>query len=241
MCNNLIDKTVLALDCASKTCSVAVAKGGKVLCSIDTDTMKTHSLTLLPSVKYALELSGLNMDDVEAVAVTSGPGSFTGLKIGVTTAKGLAFPKDLPCAAVSSMSALAYGCTGFDGIICTSFDARRNMLYNAMFRVWGGRVERLCEDRQSSAEEVATEVVSTASALGCKVMLVGDGSDALASFLEESGLSVVSDSRGVKASDIISAVNAGDYTCHSSSTLVPEYLRPSQAERERNERLSKKS
>jgi tRNA threonylcarbamoyladenosine biosynthesis protein TsaB len=139
------------------------------------------------------------------------------------------------------MSALAYGCTGFDGIICTSFDARRNMLYNAMFRVWGGRVERLCEDRQSSAEEVATEVVSTASALGCKVMLVGDGSDVLASFLEESGLSVVSDSRGVKASDIISAVNAGDYTCHSSSTLVPEYLRPSQAERERNERLSKKS
>ena len=119
MCiNDMKNKTVLALDCASKTCSVALYKDGKVRCSVDTDTEKTHSLTLLPSVKAALDLTGSDMSQVDMVAVTAGPGSFTGLKIGVTTAKGLAFPNDLPCAAVSSMTALAYGCLNFEGLVC---------------------------------------------------------------------------------------------------------------------------
>ena len=139
MCiNDMKNKTVLALDCASKTCSVALYKDGKVRCSVDTDTEKTHSLTLLPSVKAALDLTGSDMSQVDMVAVTAGPGSFTGLKIGVTTAKGLAFPNDLPCAAVSSMTALAYGCLNFEGLVCPSFDARRSMLYNALFFVSNG-------------------------------------------------------------------------------------------------------
>lgn len=235
------NKTVLALDCASKTCSVALYKDGKVRCSVDTDTEKTHSLTLLPSVKAALDLTATDMDGVDAIAVTVGPGSFTGLKIGVSTAKGLAFPKDLPCAAVSSMAALAYGCVGFEGLVCASFDARRNMLYNALFFIGDGRVERLCEDGQSSADEVAEKIKSIAPQYGGRVMLAGDGTALLEPLLGDSGLAVISDGGGVKASAIISAVMAGDCDVKLSSELVPEYLRPSQAERERNERLKNNS
>ena len=242
MCiEDMKNRTVLALDCASKTCSVALYKDGKVRCSVDTDTEKTHSLTLLPSVKTALELIGADMECVDAVAVTVGPGSFTGLKIGVTTAKGLAFPKDLPCAAVSSMAALAYGCLSFEGLVCASFDARRSMLYNAIFSVSGGKVKRLCEDRQSSAAEVAEELKNMASQYGDRVMLTGDGASVLEPLLCDSGLRVAYDGSGVKASAMIAAVMAGDCQLKSSAELVPDYLRPSQAERERNERLKNNS
>ncbi len=242
MCiNDMKNKTVLALDCASKTCSVALYKDGKVRCSVDTDTEKTHSLTLLPSVKAALDLTGSDMSQVDMVAVTAGPGSFTGLKIGVTTAKGLAFPNDLPCAAVSSMTALAYGCLNFEGLVCPSFDARRSMLYNALFFVSNGKVERLCEDRQSAASEVAEELKTLASRYGNRVLLAGDGASVLFPLLSDSELSVSCDGSGVKASAIITAVISGDCQIKESATLVPDYLRPSQAERERNERLKNNS
>ena len=236
MTNNEENKieNLLAIDCASVTCSAAIYGQKRILCSIDTDIRKTHSVTLLPSVDAALKFAGLSASDLSGICVTVGPGSFTGLKIGVATAKGLAFNNNIPCYAVSSMSALAYGYCGFDGIICTSFDARRSMLYNAVFRSCNGVITRLCSDRQSSVEEVVAETMKISAETDLPAFFVGDGAVLCAENLNGFSAKIIPD--GIKASSIINAVLAGDCACVDAECLLPEYLRPSQAERERTQK-----
>lgn len=228
---------LLSMDCASKSCSVSLHRGQKLLCEITTDTDKTHSLTLLPSVEQALAFAGLTPADLDAVAVTAGPGSFTGLKIGVAAAKGIAFPKDLPCYPVSSMSALAYGALPFEGLIAASFDARRGMLYNAVFRSENGRLRRLTPDRQSSSAELAAELLSLTEKEKLPLLLTGDGQTLLAPFFGEE---VLLGENGIRARGIALAVFAGETEKTEAAKLTPDYLRPSQAERERAEREAAK-
>lgn len=227
-------ENLLAIDCASVTCSVAVYGQKRILCNIDTDVRKTHSVTLLPSIDAALKFTGLSVSDLSGICVTVGPGSFTGLKIGISTAKGLAFNDDIPCYAVSSMTALAYGYCGFDGIICASFDARRNMLYNALFLSQNGVMTRLCQDRQSSVSEAVAETIDLSGQYGLPAYFVGDGAALCSDSLNGFSAEIFTD--GIKASSMISAVLAGDCVCIDAESLLPEYLRPSQAERERTEK-----
>ena len=124
---------ILALETSAKAVSAAVTEDGKVLCSGYQDTGLTHSRTLMPIVEAMLKNTGLTVQDCDAVAVAAGPGSFTGIRIGVSAAKGLAFAADKPCAAVSTLEAMARNVAHMDALVVCAMDARRDQVYNAPF------------------------------------------------------------------------------------------------------------
>ena len=129
---------ILALETSAKAVSAAVTEDGKVLCSGYQDTGLTHSRTLMPIVEAMLKNTGLTVQDCDAVAVAAGPGSFTGIRIGVSAAKGLAFAADKPCAAVSTLEAMARNVAHMDALVVCAMDARRSQIYNALFTSGGG-------------------------------------------------------------------------------------------------------
>ena len=116
---------VLALETSARAVSAAVTEDGRVLCSGYQDTGLTHSRTLMPMVEAMLKNAGLTVRDCDAVAVAAGPGSFTGIRIGVSAAKGLAFGADRPCAAVSTLEAMARNVSHMDALVVCAMDARR--------------------------------------------------------------------------------------------------------------------
>lgn len=220
---------ILALDTSAKTGAVAVCDGERLLCENRTEGERTHSETLLPLLDKTLKSAGITLDDVDMFACAVGPGSFTGVRIATSLIKGLAFAKDKPCVAVSSVEALAH-CTDMQGcIICPVIDARRGSAYNALFRDG----ERLCEDRQISYEDIARELKE----IGASVFVCGDGRDALLAAygkntVENEKISVCGHGVALAALRIYNKQNKN----MTDRTLAPVYLRPSQAERERLER-----
>ena len=172
--------------------------------------------------------------DMDAVAVACGPGSFTGIRIGISAAKGLAWARELPCCGVSTLEAMAFGVTDFEGIVAGAMDARRQQIYNAFFRCENGSVTRLCADRAVSVEQAAQEL----SALPEPKLIVGDGAELLYRQLRESGvpcrlaspLHRLQNAAGVALA--AERMAAAGLTC-TAQELRPVYLRLSQAERER--------
>ena len=162
---------ILALETSAKSVSAAVAENGVILAAAYQNTGLTHSRTLMPLVDGMLRAASLTLDDMGLIAVAHGPGSFTGLRIGVSAAKGLAWAKSLPCCGVSTLEAMARGVSDFDGLIVCAMDARRSQVYNAIFEIKDVRPVRLTEDRPIALAELAGEV----RALGAPVFLVGDG------------------------------------------------------------------
>ena len=237
-------KNILAFDCASSACSVSAAINGEIKASILLNEGLTHSLTLLPSIEKVLKKAEITVDELSAIAVTAGPGSFTGLKIGVATAKGLAFKNNIPCIALSSMTVLAYSQKDYflgnkEGIICTSLDARRNMLYNALFICKDGKITRKTPDRQISASDLKEEL----SKETLPILLTGDGAHIIEGLLKEANLtfSIVSEeNRNINAIYEIDAIFKKEGIILTAKDLVPEYIRPSQAERELKEKISNK-
>ena len=130
----------LALETSAKSVSVAVTENGTLLAQAYQDRGLTHSVTLMPLLDGMLKTAGLTLDDMDIIAVAQGPGSFTGIRIGVSAAKGLAWAKALPCCGVSTLEAMAYGVTDFEGIVVGAMDARRQQVYNALFRTENGCV-----------------------------------------------------------------------------------------------------
>ena len=127
--------------------SVAVSEDGALIAQSYQRSGLTHSRTLMPMCRDLLENCGLTLGEMDVVAVAAGPGSFTGLRIGVATAKGLAWPGDKPCAGVSTLEAMAWPLAHLEGDLCAVMDARRHQVYNARFQAEGGRLLRLCPDR----------------------------------------------------------------------------------------------
>ena len=167
---------ILALETSAKAVSAAVTEDGKVLCSGYQDTGLTHSRTLMPIVEGILKNTGLTVRDCDAIAVAVGPGSFTGIRIGVAAAKGLAFAADKPAVAVSTLEAMARNVSHMEGLIICAMDARRNQVYNALFRSDGtGTPRRLTEDRAISLPDLAEEV---AAMEGPRIVL-GDGASSV--------------------------------------------------------------
>ena len=136
---------LLSVDSSAVTASAALTEDGRVIKSEFINKGLTHSETLLPLIENVME--GCAYKRLDAIAVTAGPGSFTGVRIGVATVKGLAFPYDIPCISVSTLEAIAYNFTDEKAVICAVMDARRMQFYNALFKVENGRVTRLSEDR----------------------------------------------------------------------------------------------
>ena len=145
---------ILALECSAGPASVAIVEDNKVIGSSFINVKLTHSQTLLPMVSDLLKASRLDIGDIEGVAIAAGPGSFTGIRIGISVAKGIAAAKKLPCVPVSTLGAMAEMFRGQAAYICAVMDARCNQLYNAIFEVNGDTVNRLCEDRARMCDEL---------------------------------------------------------------------------------------
>lgn len=224
----------LALETSAKSVSLAVTENGTLLAQAYQDRGLTHSVTLMPLLDGMLKTAGLTLDDMDIIAVAQGPGSFTGIRIGVSAAKGLAWAKALPCCGVSTLEAMAYDVTDFEGVVVGAMDARRQQVYNALFRTENGRVTRLCADRAVAMELVAKEL----AAIPEPKLIVGDGAVLLYDFLQKARIGCRLASplhRQQSAAGVALAAEhlaAQGLTC-SAQELQPVYLRLSQAERER--------
>ena len=226
---------ILAFESSAKPASAALVKDGQLLSQYMQCSALTHSRTLLPMAEDMLKNAELRLSDVDLIAVAHGPGSFTGIRIGVSTVKGLAWAAEKPCVGVSTLEAMAWHGLGAGGYICPVMDARRSQVYNALFKIENGRPVRMTEDRPIALEELAKEV----TALGAPVFLIGDGAALCFEYFTAHGVPCVMAPDNLRWQDAWGvAMAAADKTPGNADELLPVYLRLSQAERERQERLS---
>ena len=158
---------LLVIDTSGPVCGVAVIEDGKVLCEYTAQNRNTHSANLMPMTEAALASAGKTLEEMDAVAAVTGPGSFTGVRIGVATAKGLAHGVGIPCIAIDALEALSLSAGGFDGVICPIQDARAGQVYGAAFR--DGK--RLIADEPMKLEEYLEKILP----LGDRFLFLGDG------------------------------------------------------------------
>ena len=164
---------ILALESSAKAASVALCRDGALIAQTVQCSGLTHSRTLLPMAEDLLKNAGVSLSDVDEIAVAHGPGSFTGVRIGVSAAKGLAWGAQKPAVGVSTLEAMAWHglAAGEGALVCPVMDARRNQVYNALFEIRGGKPERLCEDRAISLDVLCAELGKMKKC----AFLVGDG------------------------------------------------------------------
>ena len=226
---------ILAFESSAKPASAALVKDGQLLSQYMQCSALTHSRTLLPMAEDMLKNAALKLSDVDLIAVAHGPGSFTGIRIGVATVKGLAWAAEKPCVGVSTLEAMAWHGLAVGGYICPVMDARRSQVYNALFKIEHGRPVRMTEDRPIALDELSKEV----TALNAPVFLVGDGAALCFEYFTAHGVPCVMAPDNLRWQDAWGvAMAAADKTPGNADELLPVYLRLSQAERERQERLS---
>ena len=231
---------LLAFETSAKSCSAALHDGRGLLAESYQNSGLTHSQTLMVMAEDLLKVCGKSAADVTALAVAAGPGSFTGVRIGVSAAKGFAWGAEKPVYGVSTLEAMALGLGVMDGHICCCMDARRKQVYNAIFLAENGHLTRVCEDRAISLEELQEELAH----IDGPIYLVGDGAELTMRTLgaEVPGLILPPEHRrhqrasGVALAAIV-AMERGESA--NGAALQPNYLRLSQAERERMEKLRK--
>ena len=227
---------ILALDSTAIVASVALCRDDKPIASFTVKNGNTHSETLLPMVEAVLKSANVSIADIDLFACSVGPGSFTGVRIGTATIKGLAFGQNKNCLGVSTLEALAQNLVPFDGIICPVMNARRGQVYNALFRYENGTLHRLCEDRALSVADLAAELAE----IGGPFALCGDGVTEFRRLAPNSAPVCVSalleDQSAISVAKVaLRRANAGE--SGTDAELVPVYLRLPQAERERLEKL----
>ncbi len=231
---------ILAFETTAKAGSVALLEENKLLGESYQNTGLTHSQTLMVMAEDLLKQCGKTVSDITAVAVAEGPGSFTGVRIGVAAAKGFAWGGELPCYGISTLEAMAETFGAWQGYVCPCMDARRAQVYNALFYVNFGKLERIREDRAISLAELGEELKT----LEGPIFLVGDGAalahktlgGKLANLIlpPEHRMHQRASGAALAAAKKIAAGEAGD-----ANALAPNYLRLSQAERERLEKEKK--
>ncbi len=215
---------LLSIDASAVTASVALTDNDCVIKSEFVNAGLTHSETLLPMVKRVVE--GHSFSELDAIAVTAGPGSFTGVRIGIATVKGIAFNDNIPCISVSTLEAIAHNFVDENCIVCAVMDARRMQFYNALFKVENGKVQRLCDDRAISIEDLRKEL----SALD-NVVIAGDGARLCFDNINLDNVKIADDDKIYQNAVGVSLCSNGKPTV-SAKELMPIYLRLSQAERE---------
>ena len=231
---------ILALESSAVSASVALCEDETLIAQAFQNTGLTHSQTLLPLAEDMLKNCGLTMTDIDLIAVAEGPGSFTGLRIGVAAAKGLAWGAELPCAGCSTLESMAWNLAGFEGEVCVAMDARRKQVYNARFRVDGQQPHRLTPDRAISLEDLIAELAGTDTTQ----IIVGDGAQLCCDALTAAGIPAklappnlrMQSAWGVARLALEKARKGQTITANE---LAPVYHRLSQAERERLEREGK--
>ena len=227
---------ILAFESSAKAASVALVRDGSLVSQYSQCSALTHSRTLLPMAEDMLKNAELTIGDVDLFAVAHGPGSFTGVRIGVSTVKGLAWAGGKPCVGVSTLEAMAWHGLAADPYVCPVMDARRQQVYNALFEIRDGKPVRLTEDRPIALSELAPQL----AALPSPVFLVGDGAGLTAKYLADAGIPFrLAPENLLWQSAWGVAMAAQDKTPGTADALLPVYLRLSQAERERQERMNK--
>ncbi len=223
---------ILAIESSAKAASVALTEDERLIAQYTQCSGLTHSRTLLPMVDDMLKNTEKTIAGVDLIAVAHGPGSFTGIRIGVSTVKGLAWAADKRCVGVSTLEAMAWHGVSAGGLVCPVMDARRSQVYNALFEIKDGRPVRLCADRAVSLDELAAEID------GKNAFLTGDGAMLTYEHMKKLGIACrVAPQNLVYQSAWGVAMAALDKTPGTADDLLPVYLRLSQAERERQERM----
>ena len=222
---------ILSIDTTANTATCALTRDGRMLSLYTACGTLTHSETMLPMIETMMKNVNLTLSDVDAFAVSEGPGSFTGVRIGVSLIKGLAFDKNKPCIGVSTLDALAKNCEQLGGYVVPVMDARRNQVYTAIYRDG----ERLTEDALIPLSELSEKL----HALGAdKIRFVGDGYDLAHRFFAGSDLTVLETPAMLIPQNALSVALAAEEALEKSDREhAPRYLRASQAEREREEKL----
>lgn len=215
---------LLSMDSSAVTASVALTDGDEIIKSEFVNSGLTHSETLLPMITRVMD--GRKYSELDGIAITAGPGSFTGVRIGVATVKGLAFNDDIPCYSVSTLEAIAYNFVDKNAVVCAVMDARRMQFYNALFKVQNGKVERLCDDRAISIEDLRNELKQYD-----KVIIAGDGAKLCFQNIILENCILADDDR-IYQNAVGVAKAAQNKNAISPKALMPVYLRQSQAERE---------
>ena len=224
----------LAFESSAKAASVALCEDGRLISQSIHCSGLTHSQTLLPMAEDLLKNSNCLMKDIDCFAVAQGPGSFTGIRIGIATVKGLSWAADKPCKGVSTLAAMAWNGLSAGGLVCAVMDARRSEVYNALFVIEDGKPRRLCPDRAISLHALADELRN----YSVPAFLVGDGALLAENFFCQCGLSVRLAPEPLRMQNAWGvAMEALDSPLLSSQDLLPVYLRLSQAERERQARM----
>ena len=232
---------ILAIDTSGPVAGVSVWCDGAIRYEAAAVNKMTHSENIMPMVEEALLRAGVTKEQLTLLAVTVGPGSFTGLRIGLSTAKGLAWPRQLPCIGVSTLEAMAWNLAHMDGVICCAMDARRKQVYNALFEAEDGQLTRLTPDRAISL----AELFHGENGEKRPQILVGDGAELCYNDASPLGLPVrlaPPHLRHQRASGVARAAweqiqRLGEENLPSAAALQANYLRLSQAERERLERM----
>lgn len=223
---------ILSIDSSSVTASVAITENGMILSEKFINNGLTHSQTLMPMVEEAIKESGISVKEIDLFAITNGPGSFTGVRIGISCVKGMADALNKKCVAVSTLEAIAEPLKNQDVIACAVMDARCNQVYTAIFN----KGNRLCEDKAVLIDELGEELKQYDK----KIVFIGDGSvlcyeklcgiiqncevaDEKIRFVHGSSISFIAEEKIKNGEEPISSAN-----------LIPFYLRLPQAERELN-------
>ena len=227
--------TILAVESSAKCCSTAVVEDGRIISEFYTDAGLTHSQTLMQMVDAVLSCAGLNLSSIDALAVAKGPGSFTGIRIGIAAVKGLAQSCNKECYGVSTLAAMAYGFLGEDCLVCAIMDARRAQVYTALLEIKENKVHRLSADSAlpvADLKEILSDIPQKS-----KIFLVGDGADIYYETLVEGNPYIVKALQPIRyqhafgvAMTIFSSLSNEER--FSFDTLQPNYLRAPQAERE---------
>ena len=225
---------ILSLECSAKSASCAVSEENEILCSDFTSSGLTHSQTLLPMVTDMLSKANIPFKEIDAFAVSAGPGSFTGIRIGISAVKGMALPNNAPCIPVSTLYAIACNFLDEDALICAVMDARCNQVYNALFRVKDGKIKRLCEDRALSVDELKKEIMK--SRVRCKTVIAGDGAQLFFPFVSnKKNTCIAEETRRLQSGCGVARAAEKLFEegfFKTSEQLLPIYLRLPQAERE---------
>ncbi|MDE7245871.1 MAG: tRNA (adenosine(37)-N6)-threonylcarbamoyltransferase complex dimerization subunit type 1 TsaB [Oscillospiraceae bacterium] len=228
---------ILALETSAKAASCAVLEDGVPLAAVWQCTGLTHSRTLLPMAEDMLKNCDMQLNEIDAFAVAAGPGSFTGLRIGVAAVKGLAWALEKPCIPVSTLEGMAWPLAHLQGIIVCAMDARRKQIYNAVFQARNGTLIRLRPDRAVSLEEAAEDCKNLEEPL----TIVGDGAALCCGFLTENGVACQLAPAHLRMQSAVgvgmAAAKLWPEGAVPAQKLTPVYLRLSQAERERLARL----
>lgn len=232
---------ILGIDSSGLVASAAIADEKNIIAEFTVNNKQTHSQTLLPMIEKVVDMSGIELEQIDAIAIAAGPGSFTGLRIGSATAKGIGLALKKPVVSVPTLEGLAYRVSVFDGIICPLMDARRNQVYTGIYKMDKGNLVCLSEQKAVDIHEIMEELEKYDE----KVIFLGDGVEVQRETIEKEFKKeycfapIHLSKQSAAAVAVLGDIYFNQGKAEDAAEHKPIYLRKSQAEREREERLKK--